>query len=132
MKQRNLLRRVTSIICAIAMVVTSLTAWDVTKVSADTESVIILKDDEERSQLITEAGNADYNFALNKNAEASMVTGGNNGGTDLTVVTNGVFATNRSASTTVTIGQKIAEDKWVQVDLGKAYDTSKIDRVAVQ
>lgn len=107
MKQRNLLRRVTSIICAIAMVVTSLTAWDVTKVSADTESVIILKDDEERSQLITEAGNADYNFALNKNAEASMVTGGNNGGTDLTVVTNGVFATNRSASTTVTIGQKL-------------------------
>lgn len=55
MKQRNLLRRVTSIICAIAMVVTSLTAWDVTKVSADTESVIILKDDEERSQLITGA-----------------------------------------------------------------------------
>ena len=88
MKQQNLLRRVTSIICAIAMVVTSLTAWDVTKVSADTESVIILKDDEERSQLITEAGSADYNFALNKNAEASMVTGGNNG-----VLWSSVFVT---------------------------------------
>lgn len=127
-----MLKKITSIICAMAMVVTSITAWDVTKVNADVASVIILKDDAERSSLTTEVANADYNFALNKNASASAVTGGNNGGTDLSVVTDGAFATNRSAATTVTIGQKVAEDKWVQVDLGKAYDTSKIDRVAVQ
>lgn len=67
-----------------------------------------------------------------KNASESTVAGGNNGGTNLSVITNGAFATAHNNSTTVTIGQKIAEDKWVQVDLGKAYDTSKIDRIAVQ
>ncbi len=67
-----------------------------------------------------------------KNASESTVAGGNNGGTNLSVITNGAFATARNNSTTVTIGQKIAEDKWVQVDLGKAYDTSKIDRIVVQ
>lgn len=132
MKQRKMLKKITSIICAMAMVITSITAWDVTKVSADAASVIILKGDAERATLTEEVSNADYNFALNKNASASMVTGGNNGGTDLSVITDGAFATVRNNTTTVTIGQKIAEDKWVQVDLGKAYDTSKIDRIAVQ
>lgn len=132
MKQRKRLRKVISIICAIALVVTSVTAWNVTKVSADATSSIILKGDEARAELMNEVANADYNFALNKNASASQVTGGNSGGTDISVVTDGAFATTRSATTTVTIGQKIAEDKWVQVDLGKAYDTSEIDRVAVQ
>ncbi len=131
MKQKRF-RKIVSIICVLALVFSSITAWDVTKAFADASSEIILKSDTSRESLLNEIANSDYNFALNKNATASKVTGGNNGGTDLTVITNGEFATSRSATTTVTIGQKIAEDKWVQVDLKNAYDTSKIDRIAVQ
>ncbi len=129
---KKILKRILSIVCSITMIITSMTGFHLTNVIADTTATIILKDTEERAALVNEAANADYNFALYKNVSASTVTGGNNGGTDLSVVTNGEFATSRSASTTVTIGQKVSEDKWIQVDLGNAYDTSKIDRIAVQ
>ena len=125
-------RKLVSWICVVTMLASMMTGTGIKNISADAASTIILKGDEERTTLISEAANEQYNFALNKNATASAVTGGNNGGTDLSVVTNGAFPTVRNAATTVTIGQKIAEDKWVQIDLGRAYDTSKIDRIAVQ
>ncbi len=129
MKKR---KKIASWLCVVTMLASTMTGIGINNISADTSSTIILKGDAERTTLTSEVANANYNFALNKNATASAVTGGNNGGTDLSVVTNGVFSTVRNATTTVTIGQKIAEDKWVQIDLGKAYDTSKIDRIAVQ
>lgn len=129
MKKR---KKIVSWLCVVTMLASTMTGIGINNISADTSSTVILKGDAERTTLTSEVANANYNFALNKNATASAVTGGNNGGTDLSVVTNGVFSTVRNATTTVTIGQKIAEDKWVQIDLGKAYDTSKIDRIAVQ
>lgn len=128
MKQKNLLKSVTSIICAIALVATSVATWDVTKVRADTATIVYQTSAEERAGLLSEIQDETINFALNKEATVSRLTT-QEGGTDLSILTNGKFENGNSKTTIIEIARGVKEDRWVQVDLGTAYDTSKIDRV---
>ena len=128
MRQRKMLKKVTSIMCAMALVVTSITAWDVTKAGADTATTIYQTNDEGRAELLNEVRDENINFALNKEASVSKLTT-QEGGTDLGIITNGKFDNGNSKTTIIEIGRTVKEDRWVQVDLGAAYDTSKIDRV---
>lgn len=118
----------TSIICVIALIVTSITAWDVTGVSADTKTTVYQTSDEGRADLLSEVSNGEINFALNKEASVSRLTTAQ-GGTNLGIITNGKFENGNSPNTTIEVGKGVTEDRWVEVDFGKAYDSSKIDRV---
>lgn len=128
MKQRQIMEKITSVICAMALVITSITAWDVSRVSADTTTTVYQANDEGRADLLNEVGDENINFALNKEASVSKLTT-QEGGTDLGIITNGKFDNGNSKTTIIEIGRTVKEDRWVQVDLGAAYDTSKIDRV---
>ncbi len=128
MKQRKLLSKITSVVCALALVVTSVTAWDVTSVSADTTTTVYQANDDGRAELLSEVQDGEINFALNKEASVSKQTT-QEGGTDLGIITNGKFDNGNSKSTIIEVGRGVKEDRWVQVDLGAAYDSSKIDRV---
>ncbi len=74
MKQRKLLSKITSVVCALALVVTSVTAWDVTSVSADTTTTVYQANDEGRAELLSEVQDGEINFALNKEASVSKQT----------------------------------------------------------
>lgn len=128
MKQTKMLKKMTSIICVIALIVTSITAWDVTGVSADTKTTVYQTSDEGRADLLSEVSNGEINFALNKEASVSRLTTAQ-GGTNLGIITNGKFENGNSPNTTIEVGKGVTEDRWVEVDFGKAYDSSKIDRV---
>lgn len=132
MKLGKISKKIVSVICALALVVSSITAWDTANVYADEGNVIVGTKDEGRDALVAEIGNADINFALNKEASASFTSLSNGGGTDTSVLTDGNVATVRNTTTTVTVGYKDGNDKWIQVDLGKAYDATKIDRIAAE
>ncbi len=127
------LKKALSIVCAITLVATGMTGFSLTNVVADTTTTVIKTDEADtRAALLEEIANADYNFALGKSASVSQLTT-YNGGTDLSIVTNGLFSTGNSTNTIIEAGQGNTTDfAWVQVDLGTAYDTSKINRVAVQ
>jgi hypothetical protein len=129
---KKIMRKGVAYLCAITMVTGSLTGLKTANVGADMTTTVLLNNTDARTALIQEAKNEDYNFALGKNVDVSSAAVGNAGGTDTTIITNGAFATARNTTTTVSVGYGVTGDKWVQVDLGKAYDTAKIDRVAVQ
>ena len=125
-------KKALSLICAITMVVTSVTGFQVTSIIADSVTTLIkTSDTEARATLLAEVADADYNFALGKEASVSNLTT-TDGGTDLSIITNGTFTTNDAKSNIIEIGRGSGDLQWVQIDLEKAYDTSKIDRIAVQ
>ena len=128
---RKRVRRLLSLLCVISITATSMTGLQVKNVGADTTTTTIATNSDSRAALLTEISNAEYNFALKKNASVSKLTT-TDGGTNLSVITDGKFSTANSTATIIEIGRGSTDYAWVQVDLGKAYDTSKIDRVAVQ
>lgn len=129
--RNKLLRRVVSYLCVISMILGLTSEWGIVKINADTVTTTIATGDSQRAPLLGEINNADYNFSLNKTASVSKLTT-TDGGTDLGIVTSGAFAVTNGKTDIIEIGRGIKEPAWVQVDLGKAYNTDYIDRVAVQ
>lgn len=128
------MKKILSVICVMAMVTSSIGGTKLISVVADTNTTVITTsqtDKDYRAALLSEISDADYNFALNKNATVSNLTTGD-GGTNLACITDGTFTTTNNTNTIIMIGKGSKSNAWVQVDLNKGYDTSKIDRIAVQ
>lgn len=120
-------KRVISLVCMIALVVTSAVPFNAVSTKADTTTTVVTTNDG-RNAIKAEAQDAEINFALNKEAEVSRLTT-QEGGTDLGILTDAAFSTTNAKTTIIEIGRAVKEDRWMQVDLGEAYDSTKIDRV---
>lgn len=129
--KKRVFKRAMAYVCAITMLVATMADVNFVSVKADTVTTIIAEKAPERAALIAEIQNADYNFALNKEAAVSNLTTAQ-GGTDLSVITNGKFELGNSPATTIEIGKGSTDPTWLEVDLGAAYDSTAIDRVVAQ